>query len=173
MTRRRPSDRVLLALATAIVSAFVQAGCNALPTKLASPGACGISLMIWSREPNEAKYEYFEVDGGTFGYGGGKDGLAMVPSWETPLSPDQCAKLREIASRGGWTAETQPTPLPVPEGGERLADVAVMWDGGRRQFSASGNDPNVREAIEMLSAIADVRFQRQLDRLPEAGKQSR
>jgi len=140
---------------------------------LASPGACGISVMIWSREPQEAKYEYFEVDGGIFGYGGGKDGLAMVPSWETPLSPEQCAKLREIASRGGWTAVEPPTPMPVPEGGERLADVAVMWDGGRRQFSTSSDDPQVREAIAMLKAISAARFQRELDRLPEAGKQAR
>jgi len=173
VNRLRHSGRVLLASIAVIASGLVQPGCNALPTKLASPGACGISLMIWSREPKEAKYEYFEVDGGTFGYGGGKDGLAMVPSWETPLSPDQCAKLRDIASRGGWTSAEQPTPVPVPEGGERLADVAVMWDGGRRQFSASGDDPSVREAIAMLSGIAAVRFQRQLDRLPEAGKQSR
>ena len=156
-----------------VATVLSQSACNALPTKLASPGACGISLMIWSREPKEAKYEYFEVDGGTFGYGGGKDGLAMVPSWETPLSPEQCAKLREIASRGGWTSVEPPSPLPVHEGGGRLADVAVMWDGGRRQFSTTSDDPEVREAIAMLRGISAARFQRELDRLPEAGKQPR
>ncbi|NBX36251.1 MAG: hypothetical protein EBR10_03375 [Planctomycetes bacterium] len=63
--------------------------------------------------------------------------------------------------------------VPVPEGGDRLADVAVMWEGGQRQFAASGDDPSVREAVAMLSQIAAARFQRQLDRLPEAGKQPR
>lgn len=173
MNQMRHLWSVLPTIVTMIVGGLAPAGCNALPTKLASPGACGISLMIWSREPKEAKFEYFEVDGGIFGYGGGKDGLAMVPSWETPLSPDQCTKLREIASRGGWTAEEQPTPVPVPEGGDRLVDVAVMWTDGRRQFSASGDDPSVREVLALLSAIAAVRFERQLDRLPEAGKQVR
>jgi len=173
VNRMRDFGRLLLVLFAALLSGLVPTNCNALPTKLASPGACGISLMIWSREPKESKYEYFEVDGGTFGYGGGKDGLALVPSWETPLSPDQCAKLRDIASRGGWTSTAQPTSVPPPAGSDQVADVAVMWDGGRRQFSASGNDPYVREAITVLSAIAAVRFERQLDRLPEAGKQSR
>ena len=173
MNRPLHYSSALSVVGALIAGGFVPSGCNALPTKLESPGACGISLMIWSREPSEAKYEYFEVDRGTFGYGGGKDGLAMAPSWETPLSPDQCAALREIAQRGGWMSTDPPAAVPVLEGGDRLADVAVMWEGGQRQFAASGDDPSVREAVEMLSQIAAARFQRQLDRLPEAGKQPR
>lgn len=157
--------------ATALLLAVVLCGwgCNALPTRLRAPGPCGVSLILWARAPQEAKYEYFQVEGGTFSYGGGKNALALTATWEVALSPEQCTALCEIARTGGWTAAE--LPAPVPESTLSIVDVAVRWDGGQRQFSASAEDPAIRDALALLGGIAAGRFQRELDRLPQAGSQ--
>ncbi|MSR70056.1 MAG: hypothetical protein EXS17_06910 [Phycisphaerales bacterium] len=154
-------------LATALVSAV--ASCNTLPNPPHDVGECGVALAIWLRHPHAARYEYFTVDGGVFGYGAGRDALILKTSWQTDLSREQCEALCEIARQGGWfNSDFKP---PRAAEGDLAADCAVTWNGGQQQFVVQGVEKSVQDATAMLRMIADVRFAPALDRLPEAGLQ--
>ncbi len=148
---------------------WVVASCNTLPNPPHDYGSCGVSLVIWLRHPDAARYEYFTVDGGVFGYGAGRDALLLKTSWKVALTSDQCARLVEIASKGGWfTPGFSPKRAPK---GDLCADCAVTWEGGRQQFVVQGVEPAIVDATTMLRTIASTRFGSALDRLPEAGLQ--
>ena len=165
------SARSVRAAGVAIAMAIALSSCNTLPNLPHDVGECGVALVIWLRHPNAARYEYFTVDGGVFAYGAGRDALLLKTSWQTDLSAEQCRSLSDIAQRGGWFTEGF-TP-PIAAAGDRSADCAVSWPGGRQQFVVQGVEPSLQAATALLRAIADVRFQPALDRLPEAGLQKK
>ena len=155
--------------AITLVAATVLTSCNTLPTQERNFGKCGIGLVIWLRQPKTSQYQYFTIDGGVFAYGAGVTALNMKTFWQTDLSVEQCQKIRQCAQDGGWFSESPPSSSP--EKGDLVADIAVNWDGGRQQFTASGDQPSVKFLTDFLTQISDVRFQRALDRLPTAGEQ--
>ena len=152
-----------------LVAATVLTSCNTLPTQERNFGKCGIGLVIWLRQPKTSQYQYFTIDGGVFAYGAGVTALNMKTFWQTDLSVEQCQKIRQCAQDGGWFSESPPSSSP--EKGDFVADIAVNWDGGRQQFTASGDQPSVKFLTDFLIQISDSRFQRALDRLPTAGEQ--
>ena len=145
--------------------------CNTLPTQVHALGECGIGFAIWLRQPKSSQYQYFTVDGGVFAYGAGVTALTLKTFWQTDLSPKQCSEILELARGGGWFSTTPPTG--TPDDGELVADIAVSWEGGRQQFVVIGEDPSVKAVTDLLTKVANVRFERALDRLPEAGKQAK
>ncbi|MSQ89818.1 MAG: hypothetical protein EXS01_00270 [Phycisphaerales bacterium] len=151
--------------------AMLCGSCNTLPTHMGKPGACEIALVIWLRAPMTAQYQYFTVEDGTFAYGGGRDALNLKTSWQTDLSPQQCAVIVKFAEEGGWLAENP--PAGGCEKGAPCADIAVSGTSVRQQFVLPGENPTVVAVTDYLVKIADVRFQQVLDRLPEAGEQPR
>lgn len=155
----------------AAVSATVLTACNTLPTPTHKLGECGIGLAIWLRQPKSAQYQYFTVDSGVFAYGAGVTALNMKTSWQTDLSAEQCKVIRQCAQDGGWF--TASPPSSTPNKGEVIADIAVSWEGGRQQFVVSGDEASVKSVTDFLSQIAEIRFQRALDRLPVAGEQAK
>ncbi|MDA0214456.1 MAG: hypothetical protein O2875_03745 [Planctomycetota bacterium] len=163
------NDRFVFVGIVAISVSIFFTSCNTLPTQERKIGDCGIALVIWLRQPKTAQYQYYTVDGGVFAYGAGVTALNMKTFWQTDLSPEQCQKIRQCALDGGWLGETPPSS--TPEKGESVADIAVNWDGGRQQFTASGDQSSVKILTDFLTQISDVRFERALDRLPTAGKQ--
>ncbi|MSR43885.1 MAG: hypothetical protein EXS15_00795 [Phycisphaerales bacterium] len=164
MTRARAITPILLS-----VVGMLCVACNTLPTQTQHPGVCGIGLVIWLRHPASSQYQYFTIDDGLFAYGAGRDALNLKTSWQIQLSSEQCAAVCKIAADGQWLSKSPPTG----SGAERqvTADIAVVWGGGQQQFVVVGDNESVREMTDILSAIADARFQRMLDRFPEAGKQ--
>ncbi len=143
-------------------------GCNVLPSIPLEPGACGISFAIWLRTPATSQYEYFTVCDGEYRYGAGVDALTFKTSWGRALSEAECATLKQLAGDAGWfgTAERD----HVDRSAGSLADVVVAWDGGRAQMSLLGSESGVHTIATFLRTLSEQRFERQLDRLPEAGK---
>lgn len=154
-----------------VVSVAVLTACNTLPNSAHKLGECGIGLTIWLRQPKSAQYQYFTVDGGVFAYGAGVTALNLKTSWQTDLSAEQCRVIRQCAQDGGWF--TASPPSSTPNKGELIAAIAVSWEDGRQQFVVSGDEPSVKFMTDFLSRIADIRFQRALDRLPVAGEQAK
>ncbi len=157
--------------ASALAGAIALTSCNTLPNPPHDVSKCGIALAIWLRHPQAARYEYFTVDGGVFRYGAGRDALILKTSWQTDLSPEECAQLCEIAKSGGWF-DVNYKPQPAADG-DISADCAVTWDGGKQQFVVQGVEKSVQDATAMLRAISQRRFAPALDRLPEAGLQKK
>lgn len=156
----------LLAISTGI------AGCNVLPNAPRDLGNCGIALEIWLRHPNESRYEFVRIDRGQFAYSAGRQALLMQTSWQTDLSTEQCARILEIVRSAGWLNLTVKPEEPAD--GESRADIAVAWEGGgATQFVIAGGDGKVSELMAYFKPITDARFQRLIDRLPEAGLQKK
>jgi len=145
--------------------------CNSLPTSNQQPGECGVGLVIWMRQVKTAQYQYFTVGDGIFAYGAGVTALNLKTSWQTDLSVEQCQTLRGLTQRGGWLNENPPVQVAAMD--DSVADVAVGWDGGRQQFVCAGDDASLKAVTGFLLKIADIRFKRALDRLPEAGQQTK
>lgn len=166
------SARIASALcAVALVGASALQSCNTLPNAPHDLSKCGIALAIWLRHPHAARYEYFTVDGGVFRYGAGRDALILKTSWQTDLSPAECAQLCEIAKSGGWFDVNYKPQLAMD--GDISADCAVAWESGKQQFVVQGVEKSVQDATTMLRAISQRRFAPALDRLPEAGLQKK
>ena len=151
-----------------VLALIATAGCNVLPSIPLEPGKCGIAFAIWLRTPATSQYEYFTVCEGEYRYGAGVDALTFKTSWGRALSEAECAALEQLAGDAGWFG---PAELERADGSAgSLADVAVVWDGGRVQMSLPGSESGVHTITTFLRKLSEQRFERQLDRLPEAGK---
>lgn len=151
--------------------ALLVPSCNSLPTSDKHPGECGIGLVIWMRQVKTAQYQYFTIDNGVFAYGAGVTALNLKTFWQTDLSVEQCQTLRRLTQEGGWLNAS--AAVQVAAVNDSVADVAITWDEGRQQFICAGDDASLKAVTSFLVKIADVRFDRELDRLPEAGLQSK
>ena len=168
--RRTPNTMPAFAAAALLALA----GCGTGPIKVpedASSVTGGLGLRLWHAKTDTRQYEYFTVDpNGTLGYGGGMKGFDRLVDWTGPLTKDEAARLREIVMAAHWLdAES-----PGREGKDPVrTEVCVLNGSAERSFAISGPDEAVNRTVELLSKAAQRRFDRFMQRLPEAGVQAR
>lgn len=163
------------AVAAALVACgLLLSGCDTGPIKVpedASSVTGGLGLRLWHARPGTRQYEYFTVDpDGMLGYGGGMKGFDRAVDWRGPLTADEAGRLRAIVDAAHWLD----APNPGREGTETsVAEITLRAGGSERSFTINGPDDAVTRTVELLSKAAERRFDRFMQRLPEAGSQRR
>lgn len=149
-------------------------GCDTGPIKVPEDPASvtgGLGLRLWYARPATRQYEYFTLDpDGMLGYGGGMKGFDRAVDWRGQLTSDEAARLRAIIDAAHWLD----APSPGREGTEStVAEISLRAGGSERSFTINGPDDAVTQAVALLSKAAERRFDRFMQRLPEAGAQRR
>lgn len=160
--------------AAALIALAALAGCAsapiAAPADPSSPTG-GLSLQVWVARTDTRQYQFFRVAAdGSLSYGGAMRAFDRQFEWEGRLSDDEARTLRAIVDRAGWlTAEDPERP------GARTPVAEVVVGNGRRDrsFTITGPDAAVDEVESLLGKAAARRFDRYMQRLPEAGPRVR
>lgn len=166
--RPRPMSRaawMLLAALSACVSAPIAA-----PDDPASPTG-GLVLRLWLAQTDTRQYQAFRVAAdGAFSYGGGLKAFDRQYEWQGRLTDDEARQLRAIVDRAAWLTAKDPsrTGAVTP-----IAEVVVGNGSGERSFTIAGRDEAVGQVEALLSKAASRRFDRYMQRLPDAGPQQR
>ena len=153
----------LLLCAAACVSAPI-----AVPNDPASPTG-GIGLQLWYCRADTRQYENFRVSvDGTLSYGGGMKAFDRQFEWNGALTPEEAKRVRAIVDAANWLTAEDPAlhTAEVP-----LAEIAVSNGDKDRHFNIQGPNEAVVQLAEVLSKAAQRRFDRFMQRLPDAGTQ--
>jgi hypothetical protein len=156
------------------VACAALAGCASAPiVPPHDPGSPtgGVGLHLWYAQPATGQYQLFEVDAdGSFRYGGGMEAFNRRTDWSGRLTDAEARAFRETVDRAGWLTAQDPARR---DGESPLAECRLYAGGKTRAFEIRGPDPAVKGLVDSLQAIANQRFERFLQRLPEAGTQVR
>lgn len=167
----RPRRRVRLAAAA--LAALAAAGCASAPvTPPADAGPTrGLAMRLWWARTDTRQYEYFVVGAdGSLAYGGGMRAFERQTEWTGRLTDDEGARLRAIVDAAGWLTAAEPS---VERAATPVAEMVFAVPGGEREVRVAGPDQAVDRAVELLGAACKRRFDRFMQRLPEAGVQKR
>jgi len=165
----RALGAVVCAVAVAMLAACV--GPPLVPPQDAGSVTGGLGMNLWYAQVKTRQYQYFEVRAdGTLAFGGGMVAFDRRTEWKGKLSPEQGRAFREAVDRAGWMTAAQPA---TGEGDDQIAEITLFADGASRAFTIRGADAHVAELVKSLQAIANTRFRRELDALPQPGVQSR
>ena len=153
----------LLLCAAACVSAPIAA-----PNDPGSPTG-GLGVRLWYGRADTRQYEYFRVSvDGTLSYGGGMKAFDRQFEWNWALTPEEATRVRAIVDAAKWLTAEDPAlhTAEVP-----LAEIAVSNGDKDRHFNIQGPNEAVVQLVEVLSKAAQRRFDRFMQRLPDAGTQ--
>lgn len=170
----RAAALALAALGVAAVLLAAPAGCASRPMvppqEPASP-TDGLSLQMWYAIPSGGQYQMFRVkETGEFQYGGGMVAMNRNTDWTGQLTLEEAKQVRALVDKAGWMTAKDPARK---EGDSPIAEIELSGGGSSRRFQINGPDPAVAELATMLQKVADQRFNRFLQRLPEGGAQPR
>ena len=146
------------------------AGCVAAPivppTDPASPTG-GMGLSLWWFKYEASQYEYFvlHVDG-TLDYAGGMKAFDRQIELTGKVTPDVAKQVRAIVDQAGWMTMEDPN-----RDTERspLSELIVSNGSKERSFTIHGPNEPVIRIRELLAKAAAVRFEKEMQSLPEAG----
>lgn len=153
----------LLLCAAACVSAPIAA-----PNDPGSPTG-GLGVRLWYGRADTRQYEYFRVSvDGTLSYGGGMKAFDRQFEWNGALTPEEATRVRAIVDAAKWLTAEDPAlhTAEVP-----LAEIIVSNGEKDRNFNIQGPNEAVVQLAEVLSKAAQRRFERFMQRLPDAGTQ--
>ena len=159
--------RALLGMLALCASACVSAPI-AVPNDPASPTG-GLGLQLWYCRADTRQYENFRVSvDGTLSYGGGMKAFDRQFEWNGALTPEEATRVRAIVDAAKWLTAEDPAlhTAEVP-----LAEIAVSNGDKDRHFNIQGPNEAVVQLVEVLSKAAQRRFDRFMQRLPDAGTQ--
>ena len=160
--------------AVAVLAALAAAGCASAPVTppTGGPGPTGgLAMSLWFARTESRQYEYFVVGAdGSLSYGGGMRAFERQTEWTGRLTEDEGTRLRAIVDAAGWLTAAEPS---VERAASPIAEMVFVVPGGEREVRVAGADQAVDRAVELLGAAAKRRFDRFMQRLPEAGVQKR
>ncbi len=162
------------ARAAMVFVALVMSACGnkplASPNDVSSPTG-GVGLTLWYAQVPTRQYQYFVLEpNGTLSYAGGLPALNRKIEWTGPLTPEEGKQVRTLIDNAGWLTAENParTQADTP-----LAEFRLQSEGRSRSFEIRGPDESVQSLVHTLQKAADRRFERFLQRLPDAGPQRR
>lgn len=170
-----------VAARAAVVRSLAGAACLWLLVSCASapvvppsgaPGPTGgLGMRLWHARTDTRQYEYFVVGAdGSLAYGGGMKAFERQTEWSGRLSDEEGARLRAIVDAAGWLTAAEPS---AERAANPVAEMVFTVPGGERDVRIAGPDQAVDRAMEVLGGAAKRRFDRFMQRLPEAGVQPR
>lgn len=174
MNTIRTAVAAVAALTLAALLVAAPAGCASRPMvppqEPASP-TNGLSVQMWYAVPSGGQYQMFRVkETGEFQYGGGMVAMNRNVDWTGQLTLEEAKQVRAMVDKAGWMTAKDPARK---EGDSPIAEIELSGGGAVRRFEITGPDPAVAELATMLQKVADQRFNRFLQRLPEGGAQPR
>ncbi|MBL9141728.1 MAG: hypothetical protein JNK53_07660 [Phycisphaerae bacterium] len=160
--------------AMAVGALLLIAGCSsgtiAAPTDDSSHTG-GLAMQLWYAQIETRQYQLFEVGAdGSFKYGGGMEAFNRKTDWTGKLTEDEARDVRAQVDEAGWLTEANAGRKTADS---PLAEFRLYADGKTRAFEIHGPDPRVTRLVNALQKVANQRFDRLLQQLPEAGPQPR
>lgn len=166
--------RPLRRAAPAIAAILSIASCTSAPVPVpedASSPTRGLGLQLWYAHLDTRRYEYFQLaPDGTLGYGGGMKAFNREVEWTGKATAEEAARVRAIVDAAGWLTAADPSRKSKAS---PVAEIVVRSGRADRAFEIDGPDEPVVQVVEVLSKAATRRFDRFMERLPEAGSQPR
>lgn len=177
MIARRACGALARAAAAALLAALAAAGtaCTtapvAPPADAASPTG-GLGFSLWFARPETKQYEFYVVEpDGRFSCSGGLKAFERITDWTGRLTDDEAKRLRAIVDSAKWLTAAEPSrddPKRTP-----VFEMLLKAPSGEREVVIRGADPAAEQAAQLLAEAAKRRFDRFMQRLPDAGTQPR
>ncbi len=133
----------------------------------------GVAILFEERNPPQSIFRRYELyPDGSLKVGGGKVALMHQTDWVGQPSAEEIAAILTAAD-GAQLASGGPACAPeLVDGSESLfTTIEYASPAVSRSFALEGRCPSLAPLREAFERAALVRFKRQLDALPEAGKQ--
>ena len=150
------------------------AGCETAPIAPpadASSPTQGLGMQLWYARTDTKQYEYFVVgEDGSLAFGGGMKAFDRETEWTGRLTAEEGARLRALVDGAKWMTADDPA-LKTAE--TPIADIALRSGGAERKFVIQGPNEAALQVVEVLSKASQRRFDRYMQRLPDAGVQPR
>ena len=172
MTLLRRSLRALWTIAPCamLFLAACHAGTIAVPHDTASPTG-GLRLQLWIARVDTRQYEFFRIAAdGTLDFAGGMKAFDREIEWTGKLSAEDAARVRAIVDQAQWCTDKEPGKQTATA---PVAEIVVGNESESRAFTIRGPNESVLQISEILSKAANRRFDRFMERLPDAGTQPR
>ena len=131
----------------------------------------GLGLELWYARIDSRQYDFFRVRAdGSLSYGGGMAAFNRQVEWTGRLTAEEGHRLRTLVDAAQWMTAANPAlhTAEVP-----LAELVVVSGETDRAFTIQGPNEYVLQVVELLSKSASRRFDRFMQRLPDAGTQTR
>jgi|Laugresu1bdmlbsd_1035121.scaffolds.fasta_scaffold16077_2 hypothetical protein len=165
-----PARRAIAGCLAAALLAACETAPIAAPSDASSPTR-GLGMQLWYARTDTKQYEYFVVgEDGSLAFGGGMKAFDRETEWKGRLTDDEGARLRAIVDAAKWLDAADPTRKTAET---PIAEFALRSGGSERKFAIQGPDEAVKQAVEVLSKASARRFDRYMQRLPDAGVQPR
>jgi hypothetical protein len=166
----RASAAALLA-AVSVLGAACATAPIAPPADAASPTG-GLGVTLWFARPETKQYEFYVVEpDGRFSCSGGLKAFERATDWNGRLTDDEAKRLRAIVDGAKWLTAAEPSrddPKRTP-----VFEMLLKVPSGEREVVIRGADPAAEQAAQLLAEAAKRRFDRFMQRLPDAGTQPR
>ncbi len=176
---RVPSIARLALLTTALLGGLQLTGCAAPPSMEAgraddpaSPTR-GVAMLFEERIPGRSIFRRYELHpDGTLKVGGGAAARDRRTDWSGKPTDEELTAILDAIEASG-IARSAPSCAPALVDGEETIFTRIEYaaPSGTLVHELRGRCPSLDPLRTALEQAALVRFQRQLDRLPEAGAQ--
>lgn len=134
----------------------------------------GVALLIEERIPSQSKFRRFELHpDGSLRFGGGQVAILHKTDWEGRPSEAELQAildaLRDSGLRGG-----PPACEPRLADGDETIFTTIEYAAPdlEQMYELEGRCPGLEALLAALEQAKTARFRRQMDALPEPGKQS-
>jgi hypothetical protein len=165
-----PARRAIVGCLAVALLAACETAPIAVPSDASSPTR-GLGMQLWYARTDTRQYEYFVVgEDGSLAFGGGMKAFDRETEWNGRLTDDEGTRLRAIVDAAKWLEAEDPARKTAET---PIAEFVLRSGGSERKFSIEGPDDAVKQAIEVLSKASARRFDRYMQRLPDAGVQPR
>lgn len=126
----------------------------------------GVALEVETRDSESLKLSLYRVwPDGVIDWGGGRDAMNSVTTWEGLMGQAEIAKMRTLLEQDGWY-EGRPTGSGTPK--TAMATVVVRSAAGSRTTTIRGTSPELDRLLEVLREATKGRHDGYLRKLPEA-----
>ena len=168
MLRRCLRSFAALAPVAVLLLAACHGGAITVPHDAGSPTG-GLRLQLWVARTDTRQYEFFRIAAdGTLDFAGGMKAFDREIEWTGRLSAEDAARVRAIVDRAQWCSDKEPGKQTAKT---PVAEIVVGNESETRAFTIRGPDESVLQITEILSKAANRRFDRFMERLPDAGTQ--
>lgn len=165
-----PRRRAVAGLLASVLLAACETAPIAAPADPSSPTR-GLGMQLWYARTDTRQYEYFVVgEDGSLAFGGGMKAFDRETEWKGRLTDDEGARLRAVVGAAKWLESEDPARKTAET---PIAEFVLRSGGSERKFAIQGPDEAVLQVVEVLSKASARRFDRYMQRLPDAGVQPR
>ena len=126
----------------------------------------GVAVEVESRDSESLKISLYRVwPDGTIDWGGGRDAMNSVTTWEGLMGQSEIASMRQLLEQDGWY-DGRPKGSGTPK--TATATVVVKSAAGSRTTTIRGSSPELERLLEVLRQATKGRHDGYMRKLPDA-----